>query len=435
MNIFISTLFPNLYNSFFATSIIHRSIENKIFSIDLINMFSIVNAKERIDSPIVGHGAGILLGTKVAEKVYEKVLEKNNDSKPFTIFFSPHGKKLNQRYIKEIYKKIDNRNILLFAGRYEGFDARVEEEYADEIISIGDYVLFGGDLPVMVFLETLLRLIPGVVGNQSSVENDSFNSPFVDHPHYALPDTWHKKTIPSVLKSGNHKEINNWRNEESIKRTVKNHWQWLIKHQIEQPQKNIIKKHIPNHYCVLLHNDIVLKDGTIGESTVTSIDIHDIARSATTYGIKKYYIVTRIIAQQKLVEHFLTFWHSPEAKKMNQSRAFALKDVEVKSELQEVIETITQQEGKGPIIIVTSSRRNIPHDRMIFFHDQDKMWKENRPILFIFGTAHGIDPHLMNNIEYRFIPIEGLEEFNYLSVRSAAAVVFDRWIGCNYCYE
>ncbi len=430
MDIFVSTLFSELYDKFLSTSIINRAIVSKKITVSLLDMFSFVLPKERVDSEIVGHGSGMLLGAPIIEKTYNKVINDTN-KKPFTIFFSPHGKVLNQALLKDLYEAISDRPLLLFSGRYEGFDVRAEEVYADEIVSIGDYVLFGGDLPVMVFLEGLLRLIPGVIGKKESVDEDSFSGPFVDHPHYALPNEWHSKSIPSVLKGGDHKKIIEWRLNESVKRTIKTNWSWLSKSILKQLEKVLVKKHIPNHYCVLLHNDVMLPGEIVGNSSVTSIDIHDIARSSTTYGISGYFIVTRLISQQKLVDKFLKFWQSDEKSKINASRAFALKNVFLKFELSEVIDEITKIEGVEPITIVTSSRRNVDHLNMITYHDQSKIWNNLRPILFIFGTSHGIDPSLIEKFDYKLLPIEGLEEFNFLSVRSAAAIVFDRWLGFN----
>jgi tRNA (guanine37-N1)-methyltransferase len=430
MNFFVSTLFPELYTNFLATSIIKRSIlENKV-SISLQNMFSFVSPKERIDSEIVGHGNGMLLGAPIIEKIYDQV-EKKTNKKPFVIFFSPHGKTLTQDLFKKLSLDIGEKPVLLFSGRYEGFDVRAEDFYADEIISIGDYVLFGGDLPVMIFLEGMLRLIPGVVGKKESVEKDSFSDAFLDHPHYAYPDVWQDKKIPPILKSGDHKKIAIWRLKESVRRTVKTNWHWLSRHILNSSEKQLVKEAIPNHYCVLLHNDVVLPGNLVGNSSVTSIDIHDIARSSTTYNIKKYFIVTRLDSQKKLVERFLKFWQSSNKEKVNPSRAFALKEVILKSELSEVIDEITSIDGVAPITVVTSSRRNIDHPNMITYHDQINLWQKKRPILFIFGTSHGIDNALIETFDYKLLPLEGLEEFNFLSVRSAAAIVFDRWLGFN----
>ena len=431
MKFFINSLFPDLYNAFLKTSIVGKSIEKNIVSVELLNLLEIAG-KERIDAPIVGHGSGMILKPEVIENSYNIILEKVQ-KKPFTIFFSPHGKKLNQNLLKDIFKKVSDssQSIVLYSGRYEGFDARVEEEYADEIISIGDFVLMGGDLPAMVFLESFLRLIPNVIGKSESVENDSFYNHLVDSPHYGNPDVWKDKKIPEVLKSGNHQKIIDWRENESLKRTLIGHFDWWRKNVKKQEDKNKAKKIIPNHYSVLLHNDVMMPDGRVSESSVTSIDIHDIARSSATYGIKKYFIVTRIEAQKKLVEIFLNFWQNGYGIEMNKNRSEAIENVVCVSELCEVIDEIKKIENKDPICIVTSSRREIPHERMITYFDQEKIWSLNRPVIFIFGTAHGISPQLMNKIDFRLLPIEGINEFNFLSVRSAAAIIFDRWLGIN----
>ncbi len=430
MKLSIATLFPNVFDEFLKTSLIGKSIKNKIIEIDKINMLEIAG-KDRIDTPIAGHGSGMIIKAEIIEKIIEQT--KKKEGNPFTIFFSPHGKKLDQKKLHEIYEKVNEnkKNILLISGRYEGIDARAEDEYADEIISIGDYVLMGGDLPAMIFIESFCRLIPGIVGNEESVKNDSFESPLVDSPHFRNPDTWKNKKIPEILKSGDHKKIEDWRRKESIKRTANENFDWWRKNKTSQKDRTEFLKSIPNHYCALLHNDVMMPDGKTGESSVTSIDIHDIARSSATYGIKHYFLVTRLEAQQKIIDKFLNFWHET-GDLINENRSFALKNVSWKCELKEVIEKITKENnGIAPICIATSSRREIPHKNMISFFDQGKIWKLNRPVLFIFGTAHGISPKIMEKIEFRLHPIEGMEEFNFLSVRSAAAIIFDRWFGIN----
>ena len=428
MKINIATLFPGIYNNFLEASLIGRAIKNNILCVDMYNMFDYVAPAKRVDVDIVGHGSGMILPAPLIESVYDDVVKKNNGNKPYVIFFSPHGEKLTQKKAASIKNATKEKPLLLFAGRYEGIDARAEEFYADEIISIGEYVLFGGDLPAMVLIESLARLVPGVVGKLSSVVEDSFQGALVDSPHYGAPQTWKNINVPPVLKSGDHAKIAEWRQEKALERTLNFHWQWFKTSSLDENiKKNALIK-LPNHYVVLLHNDVVMPDGTYGESTVTSIDIHDIARSSATYGIKKYIIVTRLESQYKIVKNFLGFWHG-DKKECNLSRAHALESVDVMHELSDAIEHIANIEGIEPITIATSSRREIPNHSMITYYDQEKIWREKRPILFVFGTSHGISPDLMNAMEYRLVPLEGLKEFNFLSVRSAVAIILDRWLG------
>jgi tRNA (guanine37-N1)-methyltransferase len=430
MKISVATLFPSLYDEFLNSSIIGKSIKKKLIDIEKINMLEIAG-KDRIDTPIVGHGSGMIIKTEIIEKTINII--KQNNEKPFTIFFSPHGETLNQKKLHEIYNKTNEnkKDILLIAGRYEGIDTRAEIEYADEIISIGDYVLMGGDLPSMIFIESFCRLIKGIIGDEESVKNDSFESALIDCPHFGNPDTWKNKKIPEILKSGDHKKIEDWRRKESIKRTAHSHFDWWRKNKTSQKDRSEFLNSIPKHYCAILHNDVMMPDGKTGESSVTSIDIHDIARSSTTYGIEHYFLITRLQAQQKIIDKFLNFWHE-NGELINENRSHALKNVSWLPELDDVIEKIkNENDGIDPVCIATSSRREIPHKNMISFYDQGKIWRLNRPILFIFGTAHGISPKIMEKIEFRLCPIEGMKEFNFLSVRSAAAIIFDRWFGIN----
>lgn len=440
MNIRIITLFPALYKDFLETSLIRRACEKKLSSIETIPLFAYAKAGERIDAPIAGHGAGMLIKPAIVERAMNDAgvnVADQRENRPFVIFFSPHGTKLTQKKLNELHDKIVQRQsqVVLFASRYEGVDARSEEVYADEILSIGDYVLMGGDLPAMVLMESLLRLVPGVVGDPDSVTSDSFENLYVDHPHYADPDVWQDLQIPPVLKSGNHKKIAEWRKTQSQERTVQNHFQWLKTQQIPSSEKPSIKALIPHHYCALIHNEIMLPSGLSGHSSVTSIDIHDLARSSATYGIENYFVVTDLPAQQKLVKHFLSFWQEEggEGADYNAVRHSAIKRVILQPTLDDVIEEITRKEGIAPLIIATSSRTSTSGEK-ITYYDQEKIWALKRPVLLLFGTAHGLSPAVMNRCDFRLLPIEGFTDFKFLSVRSAAAIILDRWLGINPCY-
>jgi tRNA (guanine37-N1)-methyltransferase len=433
VKISIGTLFPDLYVPFFASSLFKRAFDKGFYSYALVNLFSFVPKKKRIDSPLAGGGAGMIIEAPVIERACEHMFAQCQ-SKPYTIFFSPHGKRLTQDRIKTLAPIIAERGLCLIAGRYEGIDARAEEQYADEIVSIGDYVLCGGDLPAMVFLEALMRMYEGFVGNYTSVTNDSFYGTFLDAPQFAQPDVWQGKKIPEVLKSGDHQRVFAWKKKESVKRSISQSWQWTREHLEGKDDKALVREAIPSHYCVLMHNDVVLPLEKKGNSTVTSIDIHDIARSAKTYGLEKYFIVTRLAAQRSIVAHFLEFWEKQEVKEFGSvasCRKEALKEIILHEELSDVITDIEKREGVRPLVIATSGREASDKDKVITFHSQEDVWRLQRPILFLFGTAHGLSSLVFEKCDFRLIPVEGLSEFNFLSVRSAVAVILDRWFGCN----
>jgi len=188
--------------------------------------------------------------------------------------------------LKKIIQQATPLNHMLFvAARYEGIDARVEDEYADFILSVGQFVAMGGDLPAMLCVEALTRLIPGVLGNEESVKNDSFQTALVDYPEFTHPVVWHEKEVPEIIRSGDHEKIRNWRLLQATKRTVKHHFNWLRQQPLSKEIKSKINNVMPKHYIGLLHNDIVVDhNGRVGHTSITSTDIHDIARSARTSG-------------------------------------------------------------------------------------------------------------------------------------------------------
>jgi len=429
MNISILTLFPELYTPFLNTSLVRRAQENKHIACDVFNLFSLTKPKERIDSASFGHGAGVLLRPDMIEKGVER--QEAQFGSAYKIFFSPQGKKLDQRVLKQLYEDVRKKgHVMLIPARYEGMDARVEEYYADAVISVGDFVLMGGDLPAMVLLEGLLRYAPGVIGKEESVQKDSFSGAFVDYPEYTDPVEWKGMTVPEVVRSGNHKALEEWRLNRAAEKTVYEHFDWLRAHAVSAEDKKRAAQFIPKHYVALMHSQVMVPGQDEGTSSVTSIDVHDIARSAKTYGLEHYFIVTPLIDQQKIVQTLLDFWHTGTGVTYNNQRHTAVKHATLADSLQTAIDEIERKEGVKPLIIGTSARPVEGH-RSITYHDQEEVWRHKRPVLFIFGTARGLSPSALAQCDYVLLPIEGFTEFNHLSVRSAAAIIFDRWLGIN----
>lgn len=433
MNISILTVFSELYDTFLQTSLIGRAQNKGIVNINASSFFKYVVPKERIDAPIIGHGSGMVIRPDVIEAA---VTDKENQFGPaFKIFFSPQGRKLDQPLLQELADKLKTVNhVMLIASRYEGMDARVEQEYADEIISVGDFVVMGGDVPAMLFLEGLLRLIPGVVGKQESIEQESFSGPFVDFPVYAPPAEWKGMQVPDVLKSGNHGAIKKWRMDKAIQKTMSHHFEWMRTYPLDKAQIAAIKPYIPPHYVTLQHGDVLVGDNGAskpGATSVTSIDVHDIARASKTYGIEQFFITTPLVDQQKIVRTMLDFWQTGVGSDYNPSRHKAVNLVEIQANIDGVLAAIEAREGVKPLLVATSARIDEKTDRHITFFDQEKVFAAQRPILFVFGTGKGLTDQLMSRCDYILVPVRGFSDFNHLSVRSAVAIILDRWMGIN----
>lgn len=433
MNISILTVFPQLYDTFLQTSLIGRAQDKGIVNINASSFFKYVAPKERIDAPIIGHGSGMVIRPDVIEAA---VADKEAQfGAAFKIFFSPQGRKLNQPLLRELLDKLKAVNhLMLIPSRYEGMDARVEEEYADEIVSVGDFVVMGGDIPAMLFLEGLLRLMPGVVGKQESIEEESFSGPFVDFPVYAPPALWKGMQVPEILKSGNHGAVKAWRMDKAIEKTVYHHFEWLRSYPLTDAQIAACKPYIPRHYVTLQHGDVMVGDSggkKPGATSVTSIDIHDIARASKTYGIEQFFITTPLLDQQKIVRTMLDFWQTGVGADYNPHRHTAVNAVSLQADIGSVIESIEAREGMKPLLVATSARVTEKTDRHITFFDQERVFAAKRPILFVFGTGKGLTDELLGRCDYILMPVKGFSEFNHLSVRSAVAIILDRWMGIN----
>ncbi len=425
MKVSILTVFPNLYTEFLQTSLIKRAHEQAKVFFDVQAFSSFCQPKEHIDGPVAGHGSGMVIRPEVVERAINNQEAVHGEA--FKIFLTPQGKKFDQKMAFELAEVLkEKKHIAFFSGRYEGIDQRVHDEYADIEISLGDFVLMGGDLPVMTILEALLRYIPGVVGRQESVIKDSFSGPFIDFPTYTAPRVWRDRSIPEVLLNGNHAEMEKWRTDYAIKYSVKDHFSWVRSHCVTKKDSDRVAKFIPSHYCVLMHSQVMVQQ-VVGTSSVTSIDVHDIARSARTYGIKNYFVVTPLVDQQKIVTKILQFWDESGVA-YNHNRADAVSKVELKDSLESVISAIEIKEGVKPVIIGTSAK-NVHGCVPISYNDQALVWSRERPVLFIFGTAQGLSSELIKRCDYLLGPLEGFSDFNHLSVRSAAAIIFDRWLG------
>lgn len=431
MKISVLTVFDQLYTSFLTTSLIGRAQKNGLIDITVASFMQFADANERIDRPTCGPSAGMLIAPGVVERAVDLYQERFGPA--FKIFFSPQGKKCDQEMLSQIYarfKASGKEHMMLFAARYEGMDARVEQEYADVLISVGDFVLMGGDLPAMVFMEGFLRLLPGVVGDTNSVAQDSFQGPFVDYPEYCLPVEWKGRSVPEVLRSGNHGAIAEWRHAQAARSTVFSHFSWLKGSHLSNVQKKLAHRYIPPHYVVLMHSEVLVgPECQLGTTSVTSLDIHDIARSARTYGLRSFFIVTPLLDQQKIVKQLLSFWKAGHGIEYNPSRHEAVRTVEVCSSIQEVIDQIEKIEGKKPLCLATSARYQAYDDRVVSFSDQEKIWSAERPVLIVLGTGRGLSDDLIARVDFTLLPVHGFSDYNHLSVRSAAAIIFDRWLG------
>lgn len=234
MNFHILTLFPDMVRDGLHTSILGRAVENGHISMNVINIRDYTLDKhKKVDDYPYGGGAGMLMqaqpiydawlavceGMKktTAAGSMESAQDKQPDiKKPRTVYVTPQGSVFNQSMAVDLAKE---EELIILCGHYEGVDERVLEEIVTDYISIGDYVLTGGELPAMVMVDAISRMVPGVLSNEDSGVTESFYDNLLEYPQYSRPEVWHDKKVPDVLLSGHHKKIEEWRLKQSIKRT------------------------------------------------------------------------------------------------------------------------------------------------------------------------------------------------------------------------
>ena len=243
MQFYIMTLFPEMVMQGLSTSIIGRAVNKGLLSIEAVNIRDYAfNKHNSVDDYPYGGGAGMLMQ---AEPVYQcyRALEEKMNKKPRVVYLSPQGKTFNQTMAEEFAQE---EELVFLCGHYEGIDERVLEEIVTDYVSIGDYVLTGGELPAMIMVDAISRLVPGVLRNDVSAEFESFQDNLLEYPQYSRPEMWHDKKVPEVLMSGHHANIEKWRREQSVIRTARNRPDLLEKAELTEKEREIAEKILAN---------------------------------------------------------------------------------------------------------------------------------------------------------------------------------------------
>ncbi|SHN54993.1 tRNA (guanosine(37)-N1)-methyltransferase TrmD [Desulfovibrio litoralis] len=353
------------------------------------------------------------------------------------LLLSPSGKPFTQKMAQELSKE---EKVTILCGRYEGFDARIEELFELESISLGDFVLNGGESASLAIIESVSRLLPGFMGDENSANEESFSNGLLEYSHYTRPENFEEISVPEVLRSGNHAKIALWRKEESLRQTFKTRPELLTDQELYKEDVEVIaqvakEKLARNLHCALVHSPITGKDKKKCTVSLTNLDIHDIARSSCTFGLRNFYISTPLKDQQKLLDDIVLHWVRGVGAKANPDRAKALALVKCVDYIEGAVDDLYQQTGEYPILIGTSAllpskkqkNKKIAYPKNINFNELRALLKQ-KPVLLVFGTGHGLHSELIAKLNFMLPPIRP-SGYNHLSVRSAVAIMFDRILG------
>ncbi len=407
MKIDVLTIFPRMFDSPFAESIIKRAMDCGAleFQAHDIREFALDKHKTTDDYPF-GGGAGMVMKAEPLVTAAEAA-----DSGHHKVLLTPSGRRADQALVKRL-SKMDK--LMLICGHYEGVDQRVNELVVDEEVSVGDFILSGGEIGAMALVDAVTRLLPGVLGNEDSAQEESFENNLLEYPHYTRPRVFRGLEVPQVLLSGDHGAIARWREERSLEKTAA----------VRPDMAGLC-----NVYTALVHYPVMDKKGSVVSTSITPVDLHDIARTSRTYGIKNYFLVSPNRKQNAFILEMLDFWHHGEGRQYNSNRSDALSVAKLAETVEEAVKIITEKEGSEPEIWVTSAQ---PHASAVSYETARARLRQEpeKPVLILFGTGWGLADTLMEKADLRLAPVNGgSDSFNHLSVRSAAAIMLDRLLG------
>ncbi|NLY80298.1 MAG: tRNA (guanosine(37)-N1)-methyltransferase TrmD [Lysinibacillus sp.] len=236
MNIHVLSLFPEMFTGVFGSSILKKAQEKGLVNLQVSNIRDFSDNKHKqVDDYPYGGGAGMVLKP---EPVFQAVETITEGRKPRILLMCPQGERFTQKKAEELSKE---EELVFLCGHYEGYDERIREYLVTDEISIGDFVLTGGEIPAMAVIDAVVRLIPGVLGQEDSHIHDSFSTGLLEHPHYTRPQDFRGMKVPDVLLSGNHKKIEEWRMEQSLKRTFERRPDLLEQMELTPKQKEFIE--------------------------------------------------------------------------------------------------------------------------------------------------------------------------------------------------
>ena len=418
MHFSVITLFPEIFESPLANSILKRARDRRLVSIDLVDLRQYARDRHRTaDDYPYGGGQGMVLKPEPLIEAIEDCRRRLRN--PRVVLLSPRGRVFDHEVAASTLR---HEEVVLVCGRYEGVDERVVG-YADDILSIGDYTLSGGEIPALAVIDTVARLVPGVLGNEQSAREDSFAEGLLEYPQYTRPAEYRGMRVPPVLLSGDHEAIRRWRRDMSVEMTARLRPDLLAK----SPSGAV--KPRGKVYVALLHYPVSDRRGDTVTSSITNLDIHDIARTCRTYGAAGFYVVNPVETLQKLAARIIDHWERGYGGSYNSTRREALSLVRLRGTLDEAVADVARECGATPRLVATSARSRPGNTRITFGKMREMLLMDDVPCMILLGTGWGLANAVFARSDLVLEPIAGQDDYNHLSVRAASAIMLDRILG------
>jgi tRNA (guanine37-N1)-methyltransferase len=417
VGISIVTAFPDLVRSYLGTSVLGRGIRAGRLEISVLDIRDFASGGYRqIDDVSYGGGGMVLMAEPLALAVEHAAPKEER----FVVYPSPQGVPLHQELVEDLRRIAGVKRLVIICGRYEGVDERFVESCADLEVSVGDFVLTGGEIPALAITDALARLVDGVVGRREAVRDDSFFSGMLDHPHCTRPEVWRGIAAPRVLLEGDPEAVNRHRKKEAVRRTVSRRPEVISR-------AGIMSCLACGVYVAQLHHPVLGKNGGVSTTAVTGTDLHDIARACRTYGVERYIVATPLAEQREMVKKIASHWTEGYGAEFNPDRAEAMRKIKVTGSLRRSFDWIESREKRPPFAIATTARE--ADNSVSWLSLKMRILDIDRPVVFIFGTGWGLCGEVIEASDAVMSPISGSGDYNHLSVRSAVSIVLDRFFG------
>ena len=427
MRIDILTLFPEMFAPL-DHSMIKRGREAGLLDIRVTNIRDFATDKHQTtDERLYGGGSGMVLKPDVLAAATRAVAACE---RPRIVVTSPAGRPFDQALAREFAAA---EQLIIVCGHYEGVDQRYIDAFATDIVSVGDFVLTGGEIPALAITDCVSRLIPGVLGDERAAEEESFSAGLLEYPQYTRPPVFEGAEVPAVLQEGDHAKIAAWRRQRSIETTFRFRPELLSSAPLTEADAAFLgelrkAEEKPFHlYVALLHYPVYDKKRHVINTSLTNLDLHDISRAAATYALAGYYLVQPLDGQRELIAQLIDHWQTGFGHKYNPDRETALALAKAVPYLEDATADIAEREGRPPRLIATGA--GLDHDLTPCPEMRRIMEREGGPYLLLLGTGWGLTKDVIDGADFRLPPIYGREGYNHLSVRSAASIIIDRLLG------
>ncbi|MFT3698946.1 MAG: tRNA (guanosine(37)-N1)-methyltransferase TrmD [Kofleriaceae bacterium] len=425
MKFTVITILPELIEPALTAGVVGRAKQAGTIDVACITPREFVHdVHKTVDDKPYGGGPGMVMKAEPLLAALGKAVETLGAGR--RILLSPGGATLTQKRVKELATE---EHLILVCGRYEGIDQRVIDTAIDEEISIGDYVLSGGELGALVIIDAVARYVPGVLGEAASVDEESFSAGLLEYPQYTRPPELDGRAIPPILTSGNHAAIAVWRKTQAMQRTAVRRPDLWKRFQQSKADRKAFQALVERTHLALVHHPCVDRTGAVVATSLTNFDIHDLARSTMTFGLAALHLITPIAAHREKAEHIAQMWMGDGDH--GEHRARALRLVRTAESIERVIADLTAETGRAPVVVASSAKstsfpkaeRRAPAELVSEFA------LDPAPMLLLLGTGWGLADELIPSVSRILTPIDGYTDWNHLSVRSAGAILLDRLFG------